>query len=400
MTDGVVEAPIGAHFTECVPDYGRDEAFQKEYAASAKDARRVGGVEGEVPRLRRPRRVPEGGRAVSHELSDLITRAEFCVVAVAECFRGDGEILANPIGTIPMIGGRLARASFEPDLVMTDGEALLVANAHARSASTDADKVVEAWNPYRTMFDVVWSGRRHVMMGATQIDRFGNQNFAVHRRSGDSRRRSCSASAARPATRSRTPRATGSRTTRRKVFVREGRRRVAASATTAPPRSATGCARFHELRRVVTNLGVLDFETPDHRMRLRSRAPRRDRRRGRRGHRLRARRRRRRARDAAPRPPTSSSSSARSSTRTSLRDQEVPSRDAPRAAHPRLRPVRRRVPDRADRAWAGSPGAAAHRRPRAAAGGLGILASATMTSTSCAAAIAAGEGSAPTTRSA
>ena len=37
MTHGVVEAPKGAHFTECVPDYGRDEAFQKEYAASAKD---------------------------------------------------------------------------------------------------------------------------------------------------------------------------------------------------------------------------------------------------------------------------------------------------------------------------------------------------------------------------
>ena len=42
---------------------------------------------------------------------------------MAECFRGDGEILANPIGTIPMIGGRLARRDFEPDLVMTDGEA-------------------------------------------------------------------------------------------------------------------------------------------------------------------------------------------------------------------------------------------------------------------------------------
>jgi glutaconate CoA-transferase subunit A len=36
LTDGVVEAPGGAHFTECVPDYPRDEAFQKEYAASAK----------------------------------------------------------------------------------------------------------------------------------------------------------------------------------------------------------------------------------------------------------------------------------------------------------------------------------------------------------------------------
>jgi len=35
MTTGVVEAPGGAHFTECPPDYGRDESFQKEYAASA-----------------------------------------------------------------------------------------------------------------------------------------------------------------------------------------------------------------------------------------------------------------------------------------------------------------------------------------------------------------------------
>jgi acyl CoA:acetate/3-ketoacid CoA transferase alpha subunit len=35
--DGVVEAPKGAHFTECPPDYGRDEAFQKDYAATAKD---------------------------------------------------------------------------------------------------------------------------------------------------------------------------------------------------------------------------------------------------------------------------------------------------------------------------------------------------------------------------
>jgi len=38
MVDGVVETPGGAHFTECPPDYGRDEAFQSEYAATAGDA--------------------------------------------------------------------------------------------------------------------------------------------------------------------------------------------------------------------------------------------------------------------------------------------------------------------------------------------------------------------------
>ena len=37
MVDGVVEAPNGAHFTSCTPDYGRDEAFQKAYAQAAAD---------------------------------------------------------------------------------------------------------------------------------------------------------------------------------------------------------------------------------------------------------------------------------------------------------------------------------------------------------------------------
>ncbi|MEM7135086.1 MAG: CoA-transferase [Myxococcota bacterium] len=37
MVSGVVEAPGGAHFTECPPDYGRDEKFQREYAATVKD---------------------------------------------------------------------------------------------------------------------------------------------------------------------------------------------------------------------------------------------------------------------------------------------------------------------------------------------------------------------------
>lgn len=36
MVDGVIETPGGAHFTECPPDYGRDEAFQRQYAATAK----------------------------------------------------------------------------------------------------------------------------------------------------------------------------------------------------------------------------------------------------------------------------------------------------------------------------------------------------------------------------
>ena len=35
MVDGVVETPLGAHFTSCVPDYERDELFQRRYVESA-----------------------------------------------------------------------------------------------------------------------------------------------------------------------------------------------------------------------------------------------------------------------------------------------------------------------------------------------------------------------------
>jgi glutaconate CoA-transferase subunit A len=37
MVNGVIQAPGGAHFTSCVPDYDRDEAFQAHYAAAAAD---------------------------------------------------------------------------------------------------------------------------------------------------------------------------------------------------------------------------------------------------------------------------------------------------------------------------------------------------------------------------
>jgi glutaconate CoA-transferase subunit A len=37
LTDGVIETPGGAHFTACVPDYGRDEEFQRAYVSAAAD---------------------------------------------------------------------------------------------------------------------------------------------------------------------------------------------------------------------------------------------------------------------------------------------------------------------------------------------------------------------------
>jgi acyl CoA:acetate/3-ketoacid CoA transferase beta subunit len=198
-------------------------------------------------------------------MSPHVTRAEVCVVAVAECFRGDGELLANPIGTIPMIGGRLARATFEPDLAMTDGEATLVAND--RAVVPPDERVIEYWNPYRSMFDWVWSGRRHVMMGASQVDRYGNQNLAAI---GDYDRPKVQLLGYRgaPGNTINDPTSYWVPNHGPKVFVEKvdtvtgiGWDRAAALGP---------AARFTDVRRVVSNLGVFDFETPDRRMRLRS----------------------------------------------------------------------------------------------------------------------------------
>jgi acyl CoA:acetate/3-ketoacid CoA transferase beta subunit len=197
-----------------------------------------------------------------------VTRAEVCVVAVAECFRGDGELLANPIGTIPMIGGRLARATFEPDLAMTDGEAMLIAND--RAVVPPGERIVEYWNPYRSMFDWVWSGRRHVMMGASQVDRFGNQNLAAI---GDYARPTVQLLGYRGA-----PGNTINDPTSYWV-PNHGPRVFVAKVDTATGigwdrAAALGpAARFVDVRRVVSNLGVFDFETPDRSMRLRSTHP-------------------------------------------------------------------------------------------------------------------------------
>jgi acyl CoA:acetate/3-ketoacid CoA transferase beta subunit len=198
-------------------------------------------------------------------MSPHVTRAEVCVVAVAECFRGDGELLANPIGTIPIIGGRLARATFEPDLAMTDGEATLVAND--RAVVPPDERVIEYWNPYRSMFDWVWSGRRHVMMGASQVDRYGNQNLAAI---GDYDRPKVQLLGYRgaPGNTINDPTSYWVPNHGPKVFVEKvdtvtgiGWDRAAALGP---------AARFTDVRRVVSNLGVFDFETPDRRMRLRS----------------------------------------------------------------------------------------------------------------------------------
>ena len=195
------------------------------------------------------------------------TLAELCAVACAEAWRGDGEILASPIGLLPTLGARLAKATFSPDLLITDGIARAVSDTMPIGAKA-TDYTVEAWLPYRAIFDVVWSGRRHVMMGASQIDRFGNQNIACI---GDFNKPKSQLLGMRGAPGNTINHPTSywipnhsTRSFVAKVDVVSG---VGYDRARALGEKAS---RFHEIRRVVSNLGVFDFESADNAMRLRS----------------------------------------------------------------------------------------------------------------------------------
>jgi acyl CoA:acetate/3-ketoacid CoA transferase beta subunit len=213
---------------------------------------------------------------MSASLSELISRADVCAVAVAECFRGDGEFLCNPIGTIPMIGGRLARETFEPHLVMTDGYAMFTSSTlspgenpyRSDDGRLEIDAAIEAWNPYPQMFSVLWNGRRHVMMGATQVDRYGNQNIACI---GDWHRPRAQLLGFRGAPGNTINHVTSYWVPNHspKVFVEQVDVVTGIGYDRARELGPVS-ARFHEIRRVVSNLGVFDFEAPDNRMRLRS----------------------------------------------------------------------------------------------------------------------------------
>lgn len=181
-----------------------------------------------------------------------VTRAEYAVIACAELFRGDGEILISPMGFIPSLGAKLARLTFEPDLLLTDGEAALVT----------ADGVVEGWQPFRKVLDtVVPHGKRHVVMGANQLDREGNQNI------------SAIGPHAKPAKQLLGVRGGPGNTVnhRTSYWVPRHSRRVfvdRVDVVSGVGHARAGSLPYHDVYRVVTNLGVLDFGGADHAPRL------------------------------------------------------------------------------------------------------------------------------------
>jgi len=191
--------------------------------------------------------------------------ADIVVVAAAEAFRGDGEIFASGMGTIPMLGARLARSTFEPDLMVSDGEAFFVGNELPIGGT---DKLVEGWIPFRTVFDTLWGGRRHVMMGASQIDVRGNTNIA---NIGPWSQPKAQLLGVRGGPGNTINHATSFWIPKHAptVFIAQVDM-VSGIGYDRAEALGPWVRAHHDLRRVVTNLAVLDFECPERRMRLRS----------------------------------------------------------------------------------------------------------------------------------
>jgi acyl CoA:acetate/3-ketoacid CoA transferase beta subunit len=192
------------------------------------------------------------------------TRAEVCVVACAEVWRDAGEILVSPIGMVPTVGARLARATFAPELLLGDGGAMLAAGVWPVGEQPES---YEGWLPYRSVFDLVWNGRRHVMMMPSQIDRHGNANISyigadfarpdvqllgVRGAPGNTVNHPTSYWLPRHSTRALVPRVD----------------MVAGVGNDSAAAAGPGAERFHDLRRLVTNLGVFDWNGPEGTMRI------------------------------------------------------------------------------------------------------------------------------------
>lgn len=199
--------------------------------------------------------------ATNYTLSDLL------IVASSECWRGEGEVLATGIGLIPRLGASLSMLSNNPLLMMTDSEAYIVSEPVPVGKRNGYEPKRETWMGFSRIFDNVWSGKRHALVGPTQIDRFGQANI------------SCIGDYAKPKVMMLGARGfPGNSISHRNSFFVPGHNKnvfvdkevdMVSSIGYNPARLPKGYT-FDEIKigRIITNLCVLDFNGPNKQVRV------------------------------------------------------------------------------------------------------------------------------------
>lgn len=192
--------------------------------------------------------------------------AELAICAASEAWRHDGEVLATGIGIVPRLAAGLAKLSCNPALMMTDSEYQLVSEPVPLGARNGYVPRAEGWMPYERTFSLLWSGRRHAMVGPVQIDRFGQTNISAI---GDHARPRAALLGARgfPGNTVHHPNSMFIPAHNTRSFV-PGEVDFVCGAGFNPARWPRGFPAALDLRLVVTDLAVLDFGGPDHAMRI------------------------------------------------------------------------------------------------------------------------------------
>jgi glutaconate CoA-transferase, subunit B len=197
--------------------------------------------------------------------------AELLIVAAAENWRGVGEVMGFGAGPIPRLGVNLAKATFNPALMTTDGECFYTTTPIGPGERA-ASENVEGWSPYDRTFSTLWRGKRVAMVGPTQLDRFGQANISAI---GPHERPKVALVGARgfPGNSIHHPNSFFIPTHNTRSLVK-GEVDFVCSAGYNPARWFGGRQPLGlDLRTILTDLAVLDFGGPEHAIRVRSLHP-------------------------------------------------------------------------------------------------------------------------------
>ncbi len=199
------------------------------------------------------------------------TLGELCFTACADAWRGDDEMLASGMGLIPRLGAGLAKLTFSPGLLLNDAECRLVSEPIPVGPRGDYKLKIEGWLPFARVFDFLWRGTRHAMTMPTQIDRYGCSNISVI---GDHARPKVQLLGVRgiPGNTINHPCSYFIPAHGPRVFV--DKVDMASGVGYDSSRWREGARRdLMELRRVISNLAVMDFGGPGNTMRIISTHP-------------------------------------------------------------------------------------------------------------------------------
>ena len=205
------------------------------------------------------------------------TLAELMIVAASEAWRNNGEVLASGIGVVPRIAASLAKLTHSPELLMTDSETFLVSEPIPLGPRGQGDGAYvpkyEGYMSFDRVFECVWGGRRHAMIGPSQIDRFGQSNLSVVGGSYEKPKSAILGVRGLPGNSINHMNSMFVPNHGPRVFV-PGEVDMVSGVGYNPARFAPGMKMdYIDLRLIVTDLCVLDFGGPEHAIRVHSLHP-------------------------------------------------------------------------------------------------------------------------------